>query len=147
MKFTKSLIQLYITTSFTQPTIYYSLSCHQHHAIHYSLSNKNCCNVNYAIHYSLTMAPSTASATMMPTMTDCNGSGWRRIAFINMTDISYNTYCPTGLNLTSYSKRTCGRLYKTWGGCFSTTLIQCWRFTIQPYMWEDKGIPVGGGGD
>ena len=63
-----------------------------------------------------------------------------------MTDISYNTYCPTGLNLTSYSKRTCGRLYKTWGGCFSTTLIQCWRFTIQPYMWEDKGIPVGGGG-
>ena len=38
----------------------------------------------------------------------CNGTpGWRRVAFINMTDTSYN--CPTGLNLTSYSKRTCGR--------------------------------------
>ena len=38
----------------------------------------------------------------------CNGTqGWRRVAFINMTDTSYN--CPTGLNLTSYSKRTCGQ--------------------------------------
>ena len=49
----------------------------------------------------------------------CNGTpGWRRIAFINMTDTSYN--CPTGLNLTSYSKRTCGRSH-TQGGCSSTT--------------------------
>ena len=48
----------------------------------------------------------------------CNGTpGWRRVAFINMTDTSYN--CPTGLNLTSYSKRTCGRY--TRGGCSSTT--------------------------
>ena len=50
----------------------------------------------------------------------CNGTpGWRRIAFINMTDTSYN--CPTGLNLTSYSKRTCGRSHTTRGGCSSTT--------------------------
>ena len=47
----------------------------------------------------------------------CNGSpGWRRVAFINMTDTSYN--CPTGLSLTSYSKRTCGRSRAT---CTSTT--------------------------
>ena len=49
----------------------------------------------------------------------CRGPGWRRIAFINMTDTSYN--CPTGLNLTSYSKRTCGRSHTTNGGCSSTT--------------------------
>ena len=50
----------------------------------------------------------------------CNGTpGWRRVAFINMTDTSYN--CPTGLNLTSYSKRTCGRSHKPLGGCSSTT--------------------------
>ena len=50
----------------------------------------------------------------------CNGTpGWRRIAFINMTDTSYN--CPTGLNLTSYSKRTCGRSHTIEGGCSSTT--------------------------
>ena len=36
-----------------------------------------------------------------------------------MTDTSYN--CPTGLNLTSYSKRTCGRSHTTAGGCSSTT--------------------------
>ena len=52
--------------------------------------------------------------------TVCNGTpGWRRVAFINMTDTSYN--CPTGLNLTSYSKRTCGRSHTTRGGCSSTT--------------------------
>ena len=43
----------------------------------------------------------------------------RHVAFINMTDTSYN--CPTGLNLTSYSKRTCGRSHTTQGGCSSTT--------------------------
>ena len=42
--------------------------------------------------------------------TICNGTpGWRRVAFINMTDTSYN--CPTGLNLT-YSQRTCRRSHK-----------------------------------
>ena len=49
----------------------------------------------------------------------CKGTpGWRRVAFINMTDTSYN--CPPGLNLTSYSKRTCGRSH-TQRGCSSTT--------------------------
>ena len=65
----------------------------------------------------------TTSAPTMPTVTvtgapTCNGTpGWRRVAFINMTDTSYN--CPTGLNLTSYSKRTCGRSHTT-SGCSST---------------------------
>ena len=49
----------------------------------------------------------------------CNGTpGWRRVAFINMTDTSYN--CPTGLSLTSYSKRTCGKSH-TVRDCSSTT--------------------------
>ena len=70
-----------------------------------------------------TSMPTTTSATIMSTITDtytCNGTpGWRRIAFINMTNTSYN--CPTGLRLTSYSKRTCGRSHTTQGGCSSTT--------------------------
>ena len=50
----------------------------------------------------------------------CNGTpGWRRIAFVNTTNTSYN--CPTGLNLTSYSKRTCGRSHTNNEGCSSTT--------------------------
>ena len=36
-----------------------------------------------------------------------------------MTDTSYN--CPTGLNLTSYSKRTCGQSHTIRGECSSTT--------------------------
>ena len=66
-----------------------------------------------------TPGTTTTSATTMPSMYACNGTpGWRHVAFINMTDTSYN--CPTGLNLTSYSKRTCGRSHTTNGGCSST---------------------------
>ena len=49
----------------------------------------------------------------------CNGTlGWRHVTFINMTDTNYN--CPTALNLTAYSKRTCGRSHRT-AECSSTT--------------------------
>ena len=52
------------------------------------------------------IATSAILATTGPLST-CNGTlGWRRVAFINMTNTSYN--CPTGLNLASHSKRTCG---------------------------------------
>ena len=68
---------------------------------------------------SATITPTTDSTITMSTITDCGGPGWRRVAFINMTDTSYN--CPTGLNLTSYSKRTCGRSQNTTAECSSTT--------------------------
>ena len=61
----------------------------------------------------------TESTTTVTGTYTCNGTpGWRRVAFINMTDTSYN--CPTGLRLTSYSKRTSGRSH-TGEGCSSTT--------------------------
>ena len=68
--------------------------------------------------------------------TICNGTpGWRRVAFINMTDTSYN--CPTGLifqeDMWTITHNS-GRMFLNY--------IQCWRFTIQPCVWEDKGIPV-----
>ena len=73
---------------------------------------------------STTVPSTTTSAVTTPTtvstLTDCNGTPrWRHVAFINMTDTSYN--CPTGLNLTSYSKRTCGRSHAR-SGCSSTTI-------------------------
>ena len=71
---------------------------------------------------STTTMPSTTApgTTTPPTMYTCNGTpGWRRVAFIDMTNTSYN--CPTGLSLTSYSKRTCGQSHTTAGGCSSTT--------------------------
>ena len=40
---------------------------------------------------------------------ECGGTGgWRRVAYLNMTD--RNTNCPFGWRLNSYSKRTCGRI-------------------------------------
>ena len=67
-----------------------------------------------------TVLDETTTSVMSTTATTgCSGPGWRRVAFINMTDTSYN--CPTGLTLTSYSKRTCGRSHTTRGGCSSTT--------------------------
>ena len=40
---------------------------------------------------------------------ECGGTGgWRRVVYLNMTDP--NTNCPLGWELTSHSKRTCGRL-------------------------------------
>ena len=56
--------------------------------------------------------------TSAPTY-ECGGtSGWTRITFINMTDTSQQ--CPSGLTLTSYSKRTCGRT-SSGVGCDSTS--------------------------
>ena len=60
----------------------------------------------------------SAISSTFPETFFCNGSpGWRRVAFINMTNTSYN--CPTGLTLTRFSKRTCAHPHSN-GRCFST---------------------------
>ena len=69
-----------------------------------------------------THAPSTAPTTDAPitfTLGQCGGSGWRRVIFLNMTDPSH--VGPSGLRLTSYSRRTCGRASSTGSSCWSTT--------------------------
>ena len=70
----------------------------------------------------------------------CGTSSWRRVAFINMTNTSYN--CLTGLNLTSYSRRTCGQSHVGLFGCSSIT------FSVggMPYSWvcgRIKGYQFG----
>ena len=72
--------------------------------------------------------------------TSCGTPGWKRLAFINMTDTSYS--CPTGLSLTSYSKRTCGRSHLNTYGCSST------RFDVGGLPYSQvcgriKGYQVG----
>ena len=48
----------------------------------------------------------------------CGGTGgWRRVVYLNMTDP--NTNCPLGWQLTSYSKRSCGRVGTTSLSCDS----------------------------
>ena len=48
----------------------------------------------------------------------CGGLGWRRVVYLNFTDP--NTPCPSGWQLTSNSKRTCGRV-STNASCDSVT--------------------------
>ena len=54
-----------------------------------------------------------------PPSYQCGGSGWTSVALVNMTDTGQQ--CPSGLTLTSYSKRTCGRTTSTGGTCDSTS--------------------------
>ena len=56
-----------------------------------------------------------------PGMTwSCGGTGgWRRVVFLKMTDPSH--VCPEGLNLTTYSRRTCGRAHSGLRNCSYTT--------------------------
>ena len=81
----------------------------------------------------------------------CHGPGWRRVAFINMTDTSYN--CPTGLSLTSYSKRTCGQSHTSQYGCSSITFsvgsspyshvcgrIRAYQWGVTTFWQRDQGI-------
>ena len=61
--------------------------------------------------------PSTEQATTdtsTPSET-CGGSGWRRVAFINMTDP--NQDCPQGFNLSDYSVRSCSRVENGFNDC------------------------------
>ena len=71
-----------------------------------------------------TTAPATAPTTVIPAQ--CGDGQWRRVVFLNMTDTSH--VCPAGLNLTTYSRRTCGRADSHYNGnnvgyfrCSSTT--------------------------
>ena len=69
-----------------------------------------------------TAAPTTAAPTTAPTTAthgQCGGPGWRRVVFLNMTNTSH--VCPTGVSLTTYSKRTCGRARLGSNTCSSTS--------------------------
>ncbi len=59
-----------------------------------------------------TQPPTTGAMTTQPPTVPserCGGLGWRKVAFIDMSNTSQN--CPQGLTLTDYSKRSCGRTH------------------------------------
>ena len=74
----------------------------------------------------------------------CGGTeGWRRAIYLDMTDP--NTNCPSGWNMTGYSKRTCGRASSSSLSCDSVFFPVsrgpysqvCGR--IRAYQW---GLPL-----
>ncbi len=69
-----------------------------------------------------TQPPTTGAMTTQPPTVPserCGGPGWRKVAFIDMTNTSQN--CPQGLTLTGYSKRSCGRTHTNRDDCSSVT--------------------------
>ena len=66
-----------------------------------------------------TQPATTITPTTLPPEETCGGPGWRRVAFIDMTDP--NQDCPQGLNLTDYSIRSCGRAHPGNTDCSSVT--------------------------
>ena len=78
----------------------------------------------------------------------CGSVGWRRVVYLDMADP--NTNCPSGWNLTSYSKRTCGRVsaedrltcdsvnFTVSGGAYTRV---CGRIKGYQYGWPDGFEP------
>ena len=72
----------------------------------------------------------------------CGGTGgWRRVVYLDMTDSS--TTCPSGWQLTGYSKRTCGRVSTGYLTCDSATFPVSGGEYIHPSVLQDQGLPVG----
>ena len=65
-----------------------------------------------------TTTPTTVPTTAV-TPEQCGSGQWRRVVVLNMTNSSH--VCPTGLRLTTYSRRTCGRAHTGLYSCSSTT--------------------------
>ena len=90
----------------------------------------------------------TASLGDVTTSINCGGTGWRRVANLDMTDSSQS--CPSGLTLTNYSPdvRSCGRsgaLRGCWSTSFNTGTSQyrevCGR--VRGYQFGGPSAFVG----
>ena len=90
-----------------------------------------------------------ANKTTIPETTECGGSGWRRVAFLNMTDPDQT--CPSSWRLFSQdSVRACGRQYSNIGSCDSVQFSPdgyeytqvCGRILGYQYMSPDGYNPT-----
>ena len=79
----------------------------------------------------------------------CGDHGWRRVVYLNMTNP--HTTCPSGWQLTGYSKRTCGRVSTGDRTCDSATFPVsggqynriCGRITAYQYGEPDAFANTG----
>ena len=76
------------------------------------------CNTSEEKQTCNTTHPMRMNETVTVNSTNCGGTGdWRRAVYLDMTDP--NTNCPSGWQLTGYSKRTCGRVSSSSRSCDS----------------------------
>ena len=81
-----------------------------HQKIQTNISDVQCMDTQQSLQDNLTQQSEMTkeNVTLTPKEYSCGGTGgWRRVVYLNMTDP--HTSCPSGWNMTGYSKRTCGR--------------------------------------
>ena len=80
-----------------------------HQEIQTNISDVQCMDTQQSLLSNLTHQLETIKDCInCPPVYSCGGTGgWRHVVYLNMTDP--HTTCPSGWNMTGYSKRTCGR--------------------------------------
>ena len=80
-----------------------------HQEIQTNISDVQCMDTQQRLQDNLTHQLKTIKDCIKcPSVYSCGGTGgWRRVVYLDMTDP--HTTCPSGWNMTGYSKRTCGR--------------------------------------
>ena len=81
-----------------------------HQEIQTNISDVQCMDTQQSLQENLTHQSEMTkdNVTLTPKEYSCGGTGgWRRVVYLDMTD--YHTTCPSGWNMTGFSKRTCGR--------------------------------------
>ena len=97
------------------------LSSDHHQEIQNNISDVQCIDTQQSLQDNLTHQLETIKDCIeSPPVYSCGGTGgWRRAVYLDMTDP--HTTCPSGWNMTGYSKRTCGRTSNGSSTCSSAT--------------------------
>ena len=92
-----------------------------HQEIQTDISDVQCMDTQQSLQNNLTHQLETIKDCIeSPPVYSCGGTGgWRRVVYLDMTDP--HTTCPSGWNMTGYSKRTCGRNNTGLSTCSSAT--------------------------
>ena len=112
-----------------------------HQEIQTNISDVQCMDTQQSLQVNLTHQLETIKDCIeSPPVYSCAGiGGWRRVVYLNMTDP--HTTCPSGWNMTAYSKRTCGRNSTGSRTCSSATFPVCGEEynricgRIKAYQW------------
>ena len=92
-----------------------------HQEIQTNISDVQCMDTQQRLLSNLTHQLETIKDCIKcPSVYSCGGTGgWRHVVYLDMTDP--NTTCPSGWDMTGYSKRTCGRNNTGYYTCSSAT--------------------------
>ena len=103
--------------------------------LHFWQSDTSCIRFPLSVvNFWFSASLSVSTRPPVTTLEQRGDSGWMRVVFLSMTDPSRN--CPSGLKLTSHSRRNCG-----WAD-FARLLvyyIQSGWIVIQLSMWQGTG--------